>query len=245
MQARELDFIRHSEIAMYHFTADDMQQGNPCAVCCCQDIGVKPGSTSKISVNYAPWGVPIGRLHCQPSFDLEQKETCGTNTGGPLLPADPIRFDTPINATLNGDLKAMVTDPGGGTLTFKPLSLYGPSNGTLDLDPTGLFIYKPNPGYTGADRFFASATSPNGKTTNFEVLVGVDIVGQVLENTPHVSVVSSTVNYQYYTASFAVKVSPAADLCEIWRLTVKMQALDCDCTCYDRTDCFDIRMVKC
>ncbi len=236
---------------MYHFTADDMQQGNPCAVCCCEPLGLKPGTTTKVMINYAPWAVPIGRLHCMPSFDLEQKDTCGMTAGAPVKTGGlPVAFDTPINTLLEGDLKTKITDPDAGAapLKFKALNLYGPEYGVLTLEPDGLFDYAPTPGYEGPDRFYVTATDETSKSTTFEVLIGVGSTSSAtMKETPHVSVdpASASINQQYFTGSFAVKVSPAADLCEVWRLTVKMQALDCECICYDRTDCYDIQMVKC
>lgn len=235
---------------MYHFTADDMQQGNPCAVCCCEPLGLKPGSTTKVTINYAPWAVPIGRLHCTPQFELEQKDTCGTTQGAPVkTDGANVAFDTPVNTLLEGDLNDKVEDPEGGALTFKPLMLYGPKHGVLAIDPaTGEFEYQPHPNYNGPDNFYFTATDPTGKSTVFEALLGVGSQASAdLHETPHVSVdpASAVVNEKYYIASFAVKVSPAADLCEVWRLTVKQNAIDCECVCYDRTDCYDIRLVKC
>lgn len=232
---------------MYQFTADSMQ-GDPCAVCCCEPLALKPGSTSKVFINYAPWSVPIGRLHCSPMFELEQKETCATNTGAPVKTGGlPVAFDTPINTTLEGDLKTKIEDP-DTPITFKHLVLYGPSYGSLLLEPDGLFDYDPLPGYEGPDRFFVTATDNLGKAATFEVLIGVGSTSSTsMKETPHVTVdpASAVVNNQYHTASFAVKVSPAADLCEVWRLTVAQNAIDCECICYNRTDCYDIRMVKC
>jgi hypothetical protein len=233
---------------MYQFTIDDMQS-DPCAVCCCDPLALKPGTTTKVGLNYAPWGVPIGRLHCVPQFDLEQKAACGTGTGAPVK-TDPgdIGFDTPAGTLLTDDLATKISDPGGGDLVFKALGLYGPKNGMLLVEPDGTFTYEPTPGYNGPDRFFVVATTDAGKSATFEVLLGVGTQSSAnMSETPHVSVdpASASVNYQYYTASFAVKVAPTADLCEVWRLTAKMFAIDCECICYDRTDCFDIRLVKC
>jgi hypothetical protein len=55
----------------------------------------------------------------------------------------------------------------------------------------------------------------------------------------------ATVNQQYFTVSFPVKVSPAAQLCEVWRLTVLQGALDCECQCYTHSSCYDIGIAKC
>jgi Bacterial Ig domain len=233
---------------MYHFTIKDIDQNSQCIPCCCESLSMKPGSTNKVSVNYAPWAVPIGRLHCLPSFDLEQKDTCVT-TGAPVkIGGNPVAFDTPVNTVLSDDLNTKIIDPENGALKFKVLGLYGPKNGVVVVLSDGSFDYTPTPGYEGEDRFFVTATDPTNKSTTFEVLIGVGSTTSVdMTETPHVSVdaVSVNVNYQIYTASFAVKISPAADLCEVWRLTVQMQSIDCECVCFDRTDCFDIRIVQC
>ncbi len=230
---------------MKMYTVDDFQKDG-CQTCCCENIAVKPGTTEKVVVNYAPWAVPIGRLHCNPTFALEQMQTCPTASSDPQVPL-PVKFTTPVSTMLAGDLKTMVTDPAAGVMTFKALPLYGPWHGALVLDPDGSFDYTPITGYEGEDRFYATASNASGSTT-FEVMIGVGIADlTTIKPTPHVSVDPGAVviNERYFTASFPVRVSPAADFCEVWRLTVLQNALDCDCICYNRTDCFDIRMVKC
>lgn len=233
---------------MYHYTVEDIKSSG-CTVCCCEPLILKPGSTSKVHVNYAPWAVPIGRLHCLPVFDLEQKETCGLNTGAPQkVGGANVAFDTPMNTPLNGDLTAKIEDPEATEMKFRLLALYGPHKGAVAVSPDGTFVYTPNGGYNGPDRFYVTATDESGKTTTFEVLIGVGSTSSAnMNETPHVSVDLASVNvdYQYYTASFGVSVAPTADLCEVWRLTVGMNAIDCECGCYSRSDCYDIRLVKC
>jgi len=216
---------------------------NSCNVCCCEDVGVKPGTSIKLTINYAPWAVPIGRLHCLPSFSLEQMETCSPNSGQPNV-IEPVRFATPINTDLVDDLKTVATEP---DVTFKRTPLYGPWHGTVVINLDGTFTYTPLPGYTGEDRFYVTASFPNTKSTTFEVMVGVGIDETKIKPTPHVWVDEASVhlNERQYIASFALRVSPAADMCEVWRLSVMQNAIDCDCSCYNRIDCFDIRMVKC
>jgi hypothetical protein len=235
---------------MYHFAVQNMEAASAgCATCCCERLALKPGTTTKMSIGYASWAVPIGRLHCGPSFDLEQKETCATSTGAPQkIGGNNINFDTPMNTMLEGDLLTKVEDPDGNTMIFKALGLYGPKHGTLVLEPNGLFDYTPSPGYEGEDRFFFTATDETGKATTFEALIGVGATTALsIKETPHVSVDlrSSNVNQQYYQSSFAITVAPTAELCEIWRLTVMQNAIDCECVCYNRTDCYDIEIAKC
>ena len=227
---------------MKMYTVDDFQSDG-CQTCCCENVAAKPGTIEKITINYAPWAVPIGRLHCDPQFQLEQMQTCPTNGGQPQVTA-PIRFNTDISEPIIDDLSANVTEP---DLVFKQLPLYGPHHGTLALAKDGKFTYTPNIGYVGPDRFFFSATNVSAQTSTFEVMIGVAYDVTTVAETPHVSIDPASVvcNERYAVTSFALRVSPAADMCEVWRLTVMQNALDCQCICYNRTDCFDIRMVKC
>jgi hypothetical protein len=233
---------------MLHFTVSDSEAVSGCVKCCCENLALKPGTISKVSVGYASWAVPIGQLHCTPQFMLEQMETCPVPTGGNLPPraVAEVAFYVGVNGHLDGDLTTMVKDPEDEVLKFKLLPLYGPAHGKLVFDPSGVFDYDPVQNYKGEDRFFASA-SDGVNSFIFEVRIGVEMDPYKVTKTPTVSVVADGVqiDQRYYTVSFPIKVSPAAQLCEVWRLTVMQGALDCDCTCYARNDCFDIKIVKC
>jgi hypothetical protein len=212
---------------------------------------LKPGTVSKVSVNYASWAVPIGRLHCIPQFNLEPMKTCPVSAGAdlPPRPADKVAYDVTKNVVFNGDLNTQVTDPEDQAMDFKWLfnGAYGPDHGKLVLRVDGTFIYTPDQNYTGPDRFYASASDGVNAPVVFEVIIGIDTPSVDIAATPHVSVVSDgvQVNERMYMVSFPVKVSPAAQLCEVWRLSLMQSSLDCECNCYSRTDCFDIRIVKC
>jgi hypothetical protein len=236
---------------MLQFTVDDTQAAviDNCVKCCCENISFKPGTINKVSVGYAPWVIPIGRLHCVPQFVLEQMQTCPASAGGnlPPQPAAKVSFETLSGNTIAGDLTVQVTDPEGDPLTFKHLTMYGPTHGKLTFYPNGMFEYTPDIGYVGVDRFHASVNDGINAPVVFEVVIGVRTAVLDFSVTPHVSIDTSgiQVNDRYCTVSFPVKVSPAAQLCEIWKLTVLQGAIDCDCVCYSRSDCFDIRIVKC
>lgn len=230
---------------MMHFTVDDYQALDSCQKCCCERLNLRPGTINKISVGYAAWAVPIGQLHCVPQFQFEQKETCPVGSGNqPPQVTDTTAFETPINTALAGDLKTRISDPEAQPMTFKALSLYGPQHGKLELAEDGTFDYTPAPNFKGQERFYASAND-GSNTATFEVMVAVGIAAAGMTPTPHVSVGPATVDQRYFTVSFPIIVSPAAQPCEIWRLTVLQAALDCDCTCFTRTDCFDIGIASC
>jgi hypothetical protein len=232
---------------MYHFTVENIEAANAgCFTCCCQKMALKPGTTTKVSVGYAPWAVPIGELHCTPQFMIEEMETCPVPVGDNMPPAAvaDVKFSTPANAQLDSDLKLMIQDPEAVALTFKVLPLYGPKHGKLTLQPNGLFSYVPMNNFSGEERFYVSA-SDGANTAIFEVMIAVGIDPANMAATPHISIGPAVVDQRYFIVSFPITVSPAAQLCEVWRLTVLQAALDCDCICYTRTDCFDIGIAKC
>src|SRR5262245_2855896 len=107
---------------MFHFTVDSHQVTNDgCFVCCCERLSLVPGTTSKVSIVYAPWVLQIGTLHCEPQFVLQELETCRT-LAGPNLPPQPqqdmARFYTNIDSELTDDLKPKIVDPEGDPLVF-------------------------------------------------------------------------------------------------------------------------------
>ena len=217
--------------------------------CCCEPLFLQPGTISKVLVNYAPWGVQIGTLHCMPQFAIEQMETCpvlaGSNMPPQIIAQDGMaRFDVGTNGHLDGDLNTKVADPEGVALTFKVLPLYGPKYGKLVLDPSGVFDYDPRQSFLGEERFYCTASDGVNKFT-FEVMIAVGIDAGTMAPTPHLVVGTPTVDTKHYTVSFPVGLTPNADPCEVWRLTVLQAAIDCGCQCYTRTDCFDVKVAKC
>jgi hypothetical protein len=232
------------------FTVEDAGADDAgCIKCCCPSVALKPGTISRVAINYAPWSVPIGRLNCDPQFVLEQMETCPASAGSnlPPQPAAKVSYDVQPATLFNGDLNTQVTDPEGDPLTYKWLPTYGPTRGKLVLRTDGTFDYTPEPNYTGADRFFASVSDGINAAVVFEVVLGVGTPAANIPATPHVSINSDgvQVDSRLCLVSFPLKVSPAARTCEVWRMTVLQGALDCDCICYQRSDCYDIRVAKC
>lgn len=232
---------------MMHFTVEDYSAVDAaCQKCCCQKLNLKPGTTTKVSVGYAPWAVPIGQLHCAPQFQIEALETCPVPVGSNMPPqaTSEVKFSTDINALLESDLTNMISDPEAVPLKFKLLPLYGPKYGKLDLNEDGTFSYMPVSNFKGEERFYISASDGHSSVV-FEVMIAVGIDAANVIAAPHISVGPATVDSRYFTASFPVTMSPAASDCEMWRLTVLQMAIDCNCTCFSRSDCFDIGVVKC
>jgi len=228
---------------------DSSQQNATCLPCCCEPLFLKPGTVTKVMVVYVPWSVPIGSLHCVPQFAIEQMETCpvlaGANMPPHIIAQDGMaRFDTGTNVTLTADMKTKVADPEGLALTFKVMPLYGPKFGKLNLLSDGFFTYAPNPQFKGEERFFCTASDGVNSFT-YETMIAVGIDAGLMAPAPHIFVGTPTINKQLHTVSFPVTLTPAADPCEVWRLTVLQAAIDCSCECYTRTDCFDVKVASC
>ena len=236
---------------MLAITVDDSQPAAAsCIPCCCEPLFLKPGTITKVLVNYAPWSVPVGQLHCVPQFAIEQMETCpvlvGSNQPPHIHSLDGmVRFDTGTNMHLDGNFGDKISDPDGDPLVYKVHPMYGPQHGRLQLDPNGPFAYDPTPNYKGEERFYISVSDGKNPAVIFETLIAVGIDAGLMAPTPHIVVGTPTINKQYHTVSFPVGLMPNADPCEVWRLTVLQAAIDCGCDCYTRTDCFDIKVASC
>jgi 6-phosphogluconolactonase (cycloisomerase 2 family) len=73
----------------------------------------------------------------------------------------------------NGDLNLLCSDPNArDTLTFTKLT--DPTNGTLDLDPTGPYTYTPNSGFSGVDSFRFRASDGHLDSTAESVTFSVN-----------------------------------------------------------------------
>lgn len=241
---------------MLYSTVDarDNVYSNSCDKCCCETLAMRPGETNLMVLNYAPWALPLlGKgLGCTPQFDLQQIQACpipsGSNT--PPVANGPLSYTTPLNTLVNISLGTSITDPDGDPLEFSLVPLYGPYHGTLSnlgiLDGAG--TYTPNNGFTGYDRFFVSVSDGVNKPVMFEVVIGVGVTEvPATAFTPSVKIPPDriSVDQRMYTLSFPIEISPAAKPCEVWRLTVRQNAYDCNFNCYWHVSCYDITIKQC
>jgi len=220
-----------------------------CVSCCCEVVSIKPGETLPLYLNYAPWAAPIALrgLHCVPSVEVEERQTCDTPAGSNLPPSAPpqIRFDAIVNTPLDGDLNTQVTDPDGDAMTFKAMAHYAPKHGSLKLKSDGTFTYTPVQNYKGEDRFYFSVTDNINPAVVMEAMIGVGISSWDVKGTWDLVVGPAIVNQRMYMVTLPISASPAAKTCQVFRLTIRQGALDCECNCYYHTDCVDVRIVKC
>jgi len=220
-----------------------------CVSCCCEIVALKPGETAPLRLNYAPWAVPIAPrgLHCVPTITVEEKKTCDVVVAGNLPPvaSSDTEFDVAVNTPLTADLKTFVTDPEDDALTFKPLLLYGTQHGKFDLKPDGTFTYTPVRDYKGPDHCFVSVSDPGNPPVVFEVLFGVGVPASGVGSTWDLTVGTPIVDQRLYVVTLPLSISPAARTCQVFRVTVRQGALDCECNCYYHVDCIDVRVVQC
>jgi hypothetical protein len=208
-------------------------------------------------IDYGEWVIPLGGrgLSSQTAFEIE-KIVDSSVVGGNQPPTIPfLPFHTNMNDPLADSLVPDVVDPEGDAMTFKALSIYGPKKGKLVLQSTGSFVYTPNTGYVGYDNFFFEVKDGVSRPVVGEVLIAVDPTGPAAplpgpnanQLTPDVVVRQATVvvNNRANTVSFLVEVSPAARVGDVYRLTVRQQALGCDSEVYYHVSCYDITIGKC
>lgn len=223
--------------------------GDSCVSCCCDSVSVRPGETQPMVINYAPWAVPFARkgLTCDPQFDLQQMQTCAVPTGDNLPPFAteiPLVYVVPVdNVILNDKIKDDDSDP----LTFSTVPLYSAKYGKVVLLPDGQFSYLPaDVNRIGFDRFYINASDGVNPPVMFEVVVNQGMATfPVPKATPKVSIINPNVDNNMFTLSFGIAVTPNALPCEIYRLTVRQGAMDCDCNCYYHISCYDIAIAKC
>jgi hypothetical protein len=233
---------------MMHVVIDDVRSSGGCTTCCCEVVSLKPGETQPLHLYYAAWAAPIAPrgLHCEPTIEVELKDTCPPPSSSNLPPATAadIRFDVLLNTVFNGDLKTQVVDPEGDTMTFKPLPLYGPKLGKLDLNSDGTFTYTPVTGAKGEDRFFFTV-SDGANSVVMEALLGVGIASSTVKGTWDLVVGKPVVDQRLYMVTIPITASPAAKICQVFRLSIRQGALDCNCECYYNVSCVDVRIAKC
>lgn len=222
---------------------------NSCSSCCCQSATARPGETNKVSIVYTPWVAPLGGrgLVNKTQFEVEQV----TKLPDPNAPANSnYYFPVEYNTAFTGSVATEATDPHGTPLTFSLVRMYGPDFGSVTVEDTGAFTYTPALGSSGYDEFYVE-TSNGNKSVVTQVIVGVKGPGATADLPPvpfdePLQVLYPSVRIDRLDhLSFAIKASPTLKVGEIYRLTVKQPAIDCDCIEYIHVSCYDFVAVKC
>ena len=242
---------------MPHFMADSREENaasgftGSCGTCCCKRATARRGETQKWSIDYAPWSVPLGGRGLSPNVEFFLEKASEDQRPDIMLVPETVLLalasgDTVANRQINA------TDPQGGTLTYAMVPLEGAASGVATLTPTGSFSYVPNPGWSGVDRMFYSVTDADGNARVGEIAIRVNSAPPAVQYpaptaTPAVSVIKSraSVDQVSHQTTFPLMVTPAAVVGDVYRLTIKQPALDCDCEPYFHVSCYDVAIVKC
>lgn len=253
---------------MHYINIDEKSNG--CAVCCCAPIGLRPGEVSLITLNYAPWTIPIMSgggpgLVPTPDFSVvEDAGTCSTSeidgfappsVGGDVFNAAlALAVNTPLELDLVSDVA-----PAGNTFIFELVPMSGPYHGTLSaVTPNGAaWMYTPNTGFQGYDQFWVKVTDAQGRVLirPVNIKIGVPTEVQPFGWGPNAATgvqidrTTAKVDQRQQTLSFAVMLPPSngcdtIDGCKRYRVSVKAFARDCDRQ-FSHISCFDVFCKKC
>src|SRR5690606_31742 len=147
---------------------------------------------------------------------------------------------TAIGTAVAGDVSTTAADANGDPLSFAHVPLYGPQNGTLSFAPNGAYTYTPKPGFSGFDTFyFTTSDGVNAPVMNkVTVAVNPALPAAPLPAPPAVPLLHAPmdrVTINNPVVSFPVVADPALKPGDIYRMTIRQPAMDCDGTQYWHT----------
>jgi hypothetical protein len=243
---------------MQSFTADPHNSisASACNTCCCEMVSIRPGETDKFNINYAAWSVPIGGrgLSANTAIDLVLKTPITSPVGGNQRPVPTLFLDSiPQNSSLVDSLIAIDADL--NPLTFAALPLFGPSNGIVTISANGNLVYTPNANFNGYERFFFTVSDGVNNPVVQEAIIAVQpplpatqlVVPTAAFATPKVRArpVNVVVDQIWQSISFPLEVGPHAVPGEVYRMTIRQGANDCDATPYFHVSCYDLLVGSC
>lgn len=243
---------------MLYFTADPRDgisgaSGASCNSCCCQTINMRPGETNLMTINYAPWSVPLlGGISAGTEFDVQlDTSACATDSiNGDNPPNNSFyNFTTTVNAAVSGDLN-LDAQPAATTHTYRKVALSGPEQGDVSILANGTFTYTPRSDFVGWDTFWYQMTDQHGRTKVRSVVIKVgDATGAEpvtsKSDLPYINRAKIMVNKDQHTISFAMQMPYTCEPCHVYRMTIKQPAQDCNLNLFHHFSCFDIRCKDC
>ena len=244
---------------MHYFIADprDGIHGSGCNTCCCQRLGMRPGESNAIKIDYAPWVLPFGngaQLVAPLDIQVERDSSACSNEpiDGFAAPSNSLRFvnvTAPTPAT-EIDLGATAT-PGANTFEYRVSPLNGPRFGSIapySGDWTnGEFTYLPSSGFEGTDVIWFDQRDAQGRVYTFPVQmrVGANAPTAATKTGLYADSTRASFNPHSYVASIPITLAPDARTCERYRMTVKATARDCDGNLFTHYSCYDVTPGQC
>lgn len=234
---------------MLYFEADsrDGSVKSSCNICCSENASVRPGETNLITINYRNWAAPLlGKgLAKQTLVAVSDNMNSDSELGVPTVSNNYIHTiqATPVNIDMLSD----------DAVKYEILSLYGLEHGSVThTSPNdNTIIYVPAADYTGYDHIWYRVTNLNDKKNIGQIIVSVDESDG--KKNPDISFIAPVtihnsrikVDCKNYLVSIPYSISPAARIDDIYRITIRQAALDCDCNQFWHEFYLDLTIGKC
>lgn len=253
---------------MLYYTADPRDgslSGDMCGSnCCCAELAMAPGEVNMVTINYAPWSVPIGGQGLVPSFEYT---VAVNNAACPTPGVNGAPENTEYRLSVQSGTGPLVVDltpnelPLAATMTYSIVPLTGPSHGTINpltFDPNGILEYTPDPSFQGFDYFSYRMTATNGQSIVRNVQIGV-LVDPLLPNdarngppnlqrmsaVPYIDRTRIVTDQRNHLVQFALAMPVTCRACETYRLDIRQLAQDCNGNTFSHMMCFNIRCKSC
>ncbi len=251
------------------------QSNNTCNSCCASTSDGIPGETNKWRISYADWLQGIrGRGLFRADFSFLKITPDAPPPNSAILPPTntDYTFQIEANTTFSGSVATSAVSPQSTALTFALDPVNPPSHGIIAMNSNGTFIYVPSSGYTGIDSFgFVTMDGVNTPVENI-VTFGVDVVVATPFATPlPVGVVygaGTESSQQVYSTTvppnqgliyvdptsvrmfgfyldFGLTVSPECLINQIYRMTIAVQAMECNKQVFRHISSYDVNISNC
>lgn len=238
--------MKHLEIA------SDTGNVNACGSCCCENVSGIPGTTDLWRLNYAPWVIPMGGKGLSTHFSSTVKQIHKSADFEGVLTVENIAVKSMASNDIVIDLSTFV-DADGQPVTYELVPGYEVKNGSAELNGSILTI-KSAINVVGFDAMMFRVTLPNNKSKVGEVFI--TWVRQASEEVPAANTTMTTpvvriprsrttVHAAQAYIDVAVEILPTAQIGDIYRITFRANALDCDANCFPKETCYDLTIGKC
>lgn len=248
---------------------------NSCGVCCQANAQAIPGETNRWRIDYGMWMAPLPN----PRFEMPivfsfEKLTDNPPPSGSVLPPTNVDYSEQIaaNTAYNGTVSTSAVSPSSLGLTFAIDPLNVAQHGFVAMNADGTFIYSPNPGFVGLDRFYFVTMDGINDPVKNSFTFGVDTVItshfsptlpagvvnltgsesgiQVYEtNIPPAGdllyIPPQSVYARHRSVDFALVCDPEALIGQLYRMSIKTQVADCNRTMYSHISRYDIEITQC
>lgn len=244
---------------------DGASVGGSCGTCCCDSINMRPGETNLVTINYAPWSLPLtppGIIPGGLAWDFEVDTSgCSTAAVDGFAPPSNTNYEATVDLGSDTDVTIDLTAnmlPAGNTFVYSLVPLSGPVFGTVAVSAAGSAVYTPNSGYTGYDYFSYKVTDGQGRTVirHVQVITFPDggsaddpsLSGKLdgrMSLVPRIGPTTVAVDQRLQLVQFALTMPLNVQPCERHRLTLRQTAQNCAGTLFNHVKCFDLRAKDC